>query len=131
MKTRSSSERDLMKKNFLPIWTDNDGNVRYDLPSELQDLSLAERLLIQKIAVLIPVVHMYQDQLGLNGHSVMFRKDLSVLCNELPRIKVDLIHVIREINLSDGSSGIQHQNFTVRLILVEEISSRLSKYYYC
>ena len=27
---------------------------------------------------------------------------------------MDLIHVIREINLSDGSSGIQHQIFTVR-----------------
>ena len=113
-KTRSTSESDLINKNFLPIWTDSNGSIRYDLPSELQDLSLAERLLIQKIAVLIPVVHMYQGQLGLNGHSVMFRKDLSVLCNELPRIKVDLIHVIREINLSDGSSGIQNQIFTVR-----------------
>jgi len=113
-KARSTSERYLIDNNFLPIWTDNDGNVEYDLPSELQDLSLAEKLLIQKIAVLILVVHMYQGQLGLNGHSVMFRKDLSVLCNELPRIKVDLIHLIREIDLSDGSSDIQHQIFTVQ-----------------
>ena len=73
-KTRSTSESDLINKNFLPIWTDNNGNVRYDLPSELQDLSLTERLLIQKIAVLIPVVHMYQGQLGLNGHSVIVQE---------------------------------------------------------
>ena len=37
---------DAIKNKLLPIWIDDDGTVRYDLPYELSSLSHAEKMLI-------------------------------------------------------------------------------------
>jgi hypothetical protein len=46
--------------------------IKYTLPSELQHLTLAEKLLIQHISPLVPVVHIKNGILGTRGHVVSF-----------------------------------------------------------
>ena len=44
---------------MLPVWYDEEGNPQYHVPEELKNLTFGEKLLIQKNAVLIPVVHIW------------------------------------------------------------------------
>ena len=41
----------LASSNALPVWYDDENNVHYELPSELVDLTVAEKLLIQLVSV--------------------------------------------------------------------------------
>jgi hypothetical protein len=67
----------------LPTWM-NKNKIMYTLPKELQDLTLAEKLLIQKVSPLVPVVHIKNGSTGYRGHVVSFFQDISTICQELP-----------------------------------------------
>ena len=113
-KTKISSEQLLEKqKKEDPIWIDENGQVQFELPNELKGLHLSEKLLIQRYAVLMPVVHIYKGSMGIKGHTVMFRKDIKSLCKELPRKKVDIICVIKEYENS-RTGNLQQDIFKVR-----------------
>lgn len=109
----SSCNSKSIKDSWFPVWKDEDDNIHNDLPEELKDLSLGEKLLIQKKAVLLPVVHLKNKKIGLKGHTVMFDKAIEDVCLHLPRKKVDLVYVLHEYTNSK-TSEICHSNFKVR-----------------
>ena len=63
------------------MWIDSKNIVRHDIPTELQDLTLGEQLLIQKYSIYIPVVHIKHGILGRHGHCISFPKDISTYCH--------------------------------------------------
>lgn len=101
------------KDQMYPFWIDNDGTKRFDLPDELKDLTVGEKLLIQKRAVLLPIVHMQKNKVGLKGHAVVFEKNIDDVCSTLPRTKVEMVYVVREYTKST-SSQVTQANFNVR-----------------
>ena len=87
-----------------PIWIDSDGQIKHDIPIELQGLTLGEQLLIQKYSPYIPVVHIKHGTLGTHGHCISFPKDMSSLCTSLPRTDCSVIRFVRSYgNKVDGS----------------------------
>lgn len=94
--------------------SDSNGTKHLDLPEELMDLSIAEKLLIQKRAVLLPVVHMQKNKLGRKGHAVMFEKNVDDhVCTSLPRTKVEMVYVVRQYTNSTSNEVCQG-NFKVQ-----------------
>jgi hypothetical protein len=55
---------------LLPTWKTKNNIIKYTLPSELQHLTLAEKLLIQRVSPLVPVTHIKNGILGTRGHVV-------------------------------------------------------------
>jgi len=106
-----------LENNLHPIWyeqddqgcfkTDEGGNkiVRYDVPPELQDLTMAEKLLIRRCSPFIPSMHIKDGIFGINGHCVSFPQDIDTMCTELPQTKSNMVIFIR--HMSDRHHGIQ------------------------
>jgi hypothetical protein len=53
----SQATEENMKKE-LPIWLDKEGIVQYNLPEQLKCLREGEKLLIQQVAVYVPLLHL-------------------------------------------------------------------------
>ena len=122
-----SQEEYLLKNNFLPVWK-LDGKIQYHVPSELQGLSLGEKLLIQRYSTLLPLVHIYKGRLGTRGNSVSFDKDMNVVCNDLPRKRADLIVVIK--NYYDSKrEEYKSQHFKIRRLKVINALKWLQKHH--
>ena len=103
----------LLKNNYLPVWKDDDDVIRYDIPSQLQELTLGEKLIIQKYSAILPLVHIYKGRLGNRGNSVSFNKDLDNTCDVLPRLRADIIIVVKQY--IDGKTSIlKSQQFKIR-----------------
>ena len=64
--------------------------IKYTLLSELQHLTLAEKLLIQRVSPLVPVIHIKNGILGTRGHVVSFYQDIAEIWNESPRLPSDI-----------------------------------------
>lgn len=81
----------------LPIWMKGD-QVMYELPQELSHLSMAEKLLIQRVSPLVPVIHIKNGILGVRGHIVSFFQDISSIATVLPRLpsEVTIVKVVRD-----------------------------------
>ena len=60
---------------MFPIWIDEDSHVHYEVPTELKKLNIAEILLIQRVAPLVPLVHIRNGTLGIKGHVCSFMQD--------------------------------------------------------
>ena len=112
-KTKKKDFDKLVKDDYVPVWVDADGVIRCDIPEVLKNLTVGEKLLIQKYAVLMPVVHLYKGTLGIKGHTVMFPKDFTDICNELPRKKVDMVYIIKEYE-NCASGELCQQTFKIR-----------------
>ena len=103
----------LLTGNYLPVWYDEEGKVQYHVPLELQGLTLGEKLLIQKNSTLLPLVHVYNGRLGFHGNSVSFSKEMNTICNELPRLKAEIVIVVKQYH--DVKRGAQkNQHFKIR-----------------
>ena len=98
----------------LPVWVDSEtGQVHYELPRELKDLSIAEKLLIQKISPLVPVIHVKNGVLACRGHCCSFFQDISTICNVFPKLpsEITMVKVIRTSTTKGGD--IVDRAFTV------------------
>ena len=73
------------ENKLLPTWKSKKGVVKYTIPPQLQHLTLAEKLLIQRVSPLIPVIHIKNGILGSRGHVVSFFQDITNICSVLPR----------------------------------------------
>ena len=51
-------------ERMLPIWKDKDGNEQYNLPPELQGLTVTEKMLIQTQSFLVPCIHIGKGKFG-------------------------------------------------------------------
>jgi len=88
----------------LPTWTKND-KVMYELPQELSHLTIAEKVLIQRVSPLVPVIHIKNCILGVRGHIVSFFQDISGIAKALPRLpsEVSMVKVIRDSKTRCGN----------------------------
>lgn len=98
----------------LPVWIDSRGQTRYDLPTELQDLREAEKLLISPLLLYVPLHHMKKGQIGCRGHVCAFEQDIGSVCKSLPRMPSDigLVRVIKKYK--DDIGTVQQKTFSVR-----------------
>ena len=78
---------------------DSSGNLiaRYDQPSKLLSLTVAEKLLIRRCAPYIPALHLHYGFLGMKGHAVAFEQDVGELCNTQPQRKENILTFIRRM----------------------------------
>jgi len=88
----------------LPTWMKGD-QVMYDIPQELLHLSMAEKLLIQRVSPLVPVIHIKNGILGVRGHIVSFFQDIASIATVLPRLpsEVSIVKVIRDSKSKCGN----------------------------
>jgi len=118
----------LLKNNYLPVWKDDNDEIRYDIPSQLKGLTLGEKLIIQKYSAILPLVHIYKGRLGNRGNSVSFNKDLDNTCEVLPRLRADIIIVVKQY--IDGKTSIlKSQQFKIRRQKVINALKWLKKYH--
>lgn len=115
-------------EDVLPIWRQDDGVIRYDLPEELKDLTHAEKLLISPLLVYVPLHHMEKGNIGCKGHVCCFEQDVASMSNILPRLPKDvaLVRVIKKYKEDDGE--ISTKTFRVRKDKVIRALMWLKKY---
>ena len=68
---------------MIPIWIDDQGVERRDVPPELECLTIAEKLLIQRVSPLIPIHHIKNGKLGVKGHVCSFMQNSDELASSL------------------------------------------------
>lgn len=95
------------ENNMLPVWIDDDGAKRFDVPQELSNLKIAELLLIQRIAPLVPLVHIRNGTLGIKGHVCSFMQDVNEVATKLPRLPAE-VKAVRMIRTFVGTEGTEH-----------------------
>jgi hypothetical protein len=102
------------KDAMLPVWYDESGHVQYHVPPELTCLREGEKLLIQQVAVYVPLHHLMFGQIGARGHIVSFPQDISSVCTTLPRLpsQVNMVRVIKRFKLGNGE--ISSKTFSIR-----------------
>ena len=88
----------------LPVWKDENGVVHYDLPQELKCLHEGEKLLIQKVAPYVPLLHLQDEQIASHGHMCSFKQDISSVCNILPRLPSD-VHFVKVVKTYLGAGA--------------------------
>ena len=71
---------------MIPTWTDRLGNIHYNIPAVLEELTIAEVLLIQRVSPLVPIVHIRNGTLGIKGHVCSFLQDINSVAQVLPRL---------------------------------------------
>ena len=130
----------LITNNLLPIWKDSKGQYHYDVPDVLKQLTLQEKLLIQRAALFIPVQHIKNGTLGVKGHVCCFPQKIDTIYTTLPLLPnqvkyVQLIHkskdeiggdvkarklVIRKQMVLDALKWLKQHNNVYRDIHIEE-----------
>jgi hypothetical protein len=108
-------ERNPGAKHWSDFKLDSEGRqiARYDIPEELDSLTISEQLLIRKSAPYIPSVHLSNGFFALSGQCVAFPQDVSELCTELPRQPKEIVTFIRQMGNSQ-TSAIHLQHLKVR-----------------
>ena len=100
------SERDAYNSEniMLPTWIDDNGQIQHHIPPELENLTVAEVLLIQRVAPLVPLVHIRNGTLGLRGHVCSFMQEVNDVATRLPRLptEVKAVKMIRSFKDKDG-----------------------------
>ena len=96
---------------MLPVWYDEAGQVQYHVPPQLSCLREGEKLLIQQVAVYVPLHHLMYGQIGCRGHIVSFPQNISSVCKTLPRLpsNVSTVRVIKRFKLYKQWRYFQHQ----------------------
>ena len=127
---RGKKSDDFYKQDYnrlLSVWFDDAGNVHFELPEELLDLRLGEKLLIQRFSCFVPIVHIRNGVMGLKGHCCCFKQDITELCQILPRKKVTIVRVVKGI--CDKLGQFSETSFFVRRKKVLEALTWLKKHH--
>lgn len=119
-----------LESNLHPIWYerdqngdfrfDNEGNkvARYDIPSELKNLTMAEKLLIRRCSPLIPSHHIKNGVYGIDGHCVCFPQNIDQMCSDLPQQQSNMVIFVRHIsNRVTGSEHSRHYKVNKNRVL--------------
>ena len=97
----------------IPIWKDTlTGTIHYHVPEELQDLTLGEKMLIQKASPVVPLVHIKNGIFGIKGHVCALPQHIESICTELPRKTCRIVKVIKSGMAKDGT--IHTKQFKIR-----------------
>jgi len=94
---------------MLPTWTDDNGQIQHHIPPELEFLSIAEVLLIQRVSPLVPLAHLRNGVLGLKGHVCSFMQDVNHVATRLPKLptEVNAIKMIRSFTDMNGTNQVK------------------------
>lgn len=114
---------------MLPIWYDDEGNKQYEVPDELRCLTIAEILLIQRVAPLVPIVHIRNGTMGLKGHVCSFMQDISSVATQLPRLPSDVKAVKMVRTFKDAEGSVQTRTYMVNRQRVMKSIHWLIKYH--
>jgi hypothetical protein len=92
------------RNKALPTWVDKNGTIRYEIPKELSELQLAEKMLIQQVSPFIPVIHIKNGTLGSRGHVCSFNQDITNICKVFPKLpsEVTMVKVVRSSVTKDN-----------------------------
>lgn len=104
----------------LPTW--NDGKKEYyNVPVELQGLREGEKLLIQRVSVYVPLLHLQYGQIGARGHVCCFTQDVQEVCNVLPRLPKDvtIVKVVRKFKKA-GTSGKDDGDYNAKTFCIRK-----------
>lgn len=110
-KTNNLTKQRCLEERLLPVWYDTIDDARacrhahFDLPSELIDLTDAEKMLIQKYSIYVPLHHIKKGTMGYKGHVCCFPQQLESVCNILPRLPKD-VSIVKLLRTYKDSSGI-------------------------
>ena len=66
--SKCKSKKESIDQMCLPTWKDSTGNLHFGLPPELRDLTEAEKLLISRTDLYVPLHHLRGGQLAVKGH---------------------------------------------------------------
>ena len=122
---------DSFKKDLdliLPIWYNDNNEPQYHLPDELQNLTVSEQLLIQRLSGYVPLVHIKNGTFGIKGSCCAFRQDISDVCTSLPRKRVEMVKYIRALS-KESKELINVRVLQVRKIKVMKALYWLKKYH--
>ena len=101
---RSDSIKYSASNNALPVWKDTlTGKIYYHIPDELKDLTIGEKMLIQKASPVVPLVHIKNGTFGIKGHVCALPQHIDSICTELPRTKCQIVKVLKSGMSKDGS----------------------------
>ena len=94
---------------MLPTWIDDHGVTQYHVPPELEHLTVAETLLIQRVSPLVPLVHIKNGTLGLKGHVCSFLQEVDDFARRLPRLpsEVKAVKMIRTFKDKSGKDQLK------------------------
>lgn len=90
---------------WLPIWIDEHGQTKFNVPKELEDLREGEKLMIQLVSPYVPLQHMKMGAHGCNGHVCCFPTDISYIAKTLPKTRVEAIKVVKHYKKQNGETG--------------------------
>jgi len=102
----------LGSNRLLPVWYDVSGSVHYEQPDILSCLRFGEQLLIQRFSVFVPVVHIRNGNMGINGHCCCFKQEVSEVASVLPRKSSSIVVVLK--GSIDRNGAVFKQTFSVR-----------------
>ena len=105
-----------IEQRVLPVWYDKNGMVNYELPEQLVELTLGEKMLIQAAAPFVPLRHIWKDQVGVKGHVCSFPQSVDAIAHELPRLphNVNVVRMIRSFKSQ------QHGEISTRTFLIRK-----------
>ena len=92
------------KNSMLPVWYDMEGKQHNEIPPELSCLTIAEILLIQRVSPLVPIVHIRNGTMGLQGHVCSFMQDINAVASSLPNLpsNVKAVKMVRTYKAANG-----------------------------
>lgn len=104
---------------MLPSWINSNGEPQYHVPPELQNLTVAEVLLIQRVSPLVPLVHIKNGTLGLKGHVCSFLQEVNEVATKLPRLPTEIktVKMVRSFKDARGHPGpLQYRSASSRVV---------------
>lgn len=120
-----------LKKDALPVWKDDEGVTQFHVPECLKCLTIPEKMLIQRVSPVVPMMHLKNGVNGLTGHCCAYEQDVKGFINRLPRSLSDvkLLRVLKRVQSEIGMSKENRiQKFKVRRIKVYEALEWLNRY---
>lgn len=106
-----------LNHNALPVWC-QDGIAMFTVPSELQDLTHAEKLLIQRVSPVVPLHHIKNGTMGLSGHVCAFEQDNDEFITRLPRSHED-VAMLRTMKTMQNEIGTNSGAAHVKMFRVQ------------
>ena len=107
-----------LRNDGLPVWYmngDTKNTPNYHVPPELKDLTLAEKMLIQRVSPFVPLQHIKNGVMGLKGHVCAFEQKIDKLVSQPPRPveDIDMIRVEQMVRSEIGSDIFHRKAFRV------------------
>ena len=107
-----------LKNDGLPVWYfngDKEKQPQFHVPDELKNLTIAEKMLIQRVSPFVPLHHIKGGTMGLKGHVCAFEQDITGMTNVLPKpySDIDIIRVEQLVRSEVGSDVFHRKPFKV------------------